>query len=680
MKYQKIKKNLVQSKKNNPEKIPGEKHQKLFLYGSIVLILVATFICFYSSFHARFSNWDDPYYVLNNPLVKNLSGNNLSKMVSEPSVSNYHPLTILSLALDYSRAQSDIKTKKIDPFPFHQTNIFLHLLNVLLVFIFIYLLSNKKWLVAAIVAFLFGMHPMHVESVSWISGRKDLLYTLFFLSSLILYMYYLRRKNSGLYLLSFLVFILSLLSKPAAAPMGLILLLIDYYLNRFNFRFTVPKTWKNIFAKQELKIIAEKIPFLIAGVIIIYITYKVQEKVSVTDFRFFSIPQKFLFSFYGFSMYMFRLLFPLRLSAFYPYPEITAGNALPGIFYLTFVTTLLFMVIPIVYERKSKLGVFGLLFFFIMVMLVLQFITLGKAIMADRYTYLSFIGPFFIIAQGFNQIRESKVKQVLKWKYPIMIAGCIYLISMPVLCYERTRIWTNSETLWSDVMTQYPRLGFVYKNRGLYYQLEVKSTDLALRDFQAADRLQLRDPDLYNCLGCMQAIKGDLANSIISFTNALKLDSAKSVAYKNRAISWFRLKKYTEALSDCNHAILTDAENNEAYSTRGYIYLETGEFQKAIQDYNYLIKLFPDSVDYYVKRAVAKYNITEYNEAAIDFMAGLKLRQNDPNILYNAGVCFYNLKNYEKAFMLIDNARKTGYLVEDNFYDKVRKLGKKQIK
>ncbi|MFZ4572666.1 MAG: hypothetical protein ACOYM0_16200, partial [Bacteroidales bacterium] len=190
---------------------------------SLVLALVATLIVYLPSFSFDYVNNDDPAYVHGNQVIHSLTAGNIKKMFTEQAAVNYHPLTLLSLAIDYARADNVKESGEKDPAPFHQTNILLHLLNVILVFVFIYRLSGNKWTVAFLCAVLFGIHPVHVESVSWISERKDVLYTFFFLLSLLTYLSYTASGNIFLYMGALLLFILSALSKPAAAPMGLIL-------------------------------------------------------------------------------------------------------------------------------------------------------------------------------------------------------------------------------------------------------------------------------------------------------------------------------------------------------------------------------------------------------------------------------------------------------------------------
>ncbi len=211
-------------------------------------ILIVTLLCYISSLHNEFMKyWDDQAYVTNNDLIKNLSFNSITKIFKEDAglYANYHPLTTLSLALNYHEGVSS--------FPYHLTNVLLHLINTFLVFIFIYLLSDKKVFVAGLVSLWFGIHPMHVESVSWISERKDVLYTLFYLLSLIAYWGYIHKNlATKFYVLALLLFACSVLSKAMAVSLPVVLLFMDYWMSR----------------KFSMRLMLEKLPFILFSIIL----------------------------------------------------------------------------------------------------------------------------------------------------------------------------------------------------------------------------------------------------------------------------------------------------------------------------------------------------------------------------------------------------------------------------
>ncbi|MDD5571187.1 MAG: glycosyltransferase family 39 protein, partial [Bacteroidales bacterium] len=222
----------VAAKQFKPQKLPANKKNKDVLFA--ILVLAITFVVFFPSLKCDFTNLDDQYYVLNNPDIKNLSFNNIKILFSNFYVGNYQPMAMLTYAIEY-------KISGLNPFAYHFTNFFLHLLNTLLVFIFIKKLSSNIH-VAAIASVLFGVHPLHVESVAWISERKDVLYAFFYIAGLITYLKYKEKNDVKFYLLTILLFVFSCLSKAMAVPFSIMLLLIDYLqMKKINFRIIVDK-------------------------------------------------------------------------------------------------------------------------------------------------------------------------------------------------------------------------------------------------------------------------------------------------------------------------------------------------------------------------------------------------------------------------------------------------------
>src|SRR6187455_3642814 len=220
------KKNKIKAKgKTNP---PEQKIEKIKTIQSrsfwtwLIPVLVFTGISFLPMLTNGFTNWDDDIYITRNPLIK---GPDWNVIFTQASASNYHPLTMLTLAFNYAISETD-------PFSYHLVNWVLHILNTALVFLFIYKISGRKIFVAAFTSLIFGIHPMHIESVAWVSERKDVLYACFFLLALLQYWSFLETSKRSKILYCFVFFILSLLSKPAAIILPFVLFLLDYWRGR----------------------------------------------------------------------------------------------------------------------------------------------------------------------------------------------------------------------------------------------------------------------------------------------------------------------------------------------------------------------------------------------------------------------------------------------------------------
>ena len=529
----------------------------------ILAILVVTFIAYAPSLqNDLLKTWDDQAYVTQNDLITNLSPAGMVRIFKEDRglYANYHPLTTLSLAFNHA-----ISGKS--PLGYHLTNLFIHLLNTLLVFLFILMLPGKRIFAAALVALLFGIHPMHVESVAWISERKDVLYTLFFLASLISYLYYLQRNNHlKWYLLALVLFVCSMLSKAMAAPLPLVLLLIDYLTGR----------------KWNVRVFVEKIPFFLISIGLGMLAMKIQAEGNATSSGLFSITSRTLHAGYGFVVYIVKILVPTGLSAFYPYPYPLVNSAwlldhTPSILFITLLfSTILWGLIIFLFikpAKKTQTFLFGMLFYAATIGMVLQFIPVGRAIMADRYAYLASIGIFIVIGFLADDLYRQK-----KYRTVVMAAMVLYSGALAVMTFERTKVWKNDETLWTDVMEKYPndnRIMLPIANRANYYYGEKKMPQ-ALQDYLLATSFNPSDDvvlekigriygkemnkmdsalfyftkayeknktnyDVLCDLGIVYGMRGDARNALDYSLQALKINDKDPSLFYNIAISYQNL-------------------------------------------------------------------------------------------------------------------------------------------
>ncbi len=650
------KKKNKEVKESKPAKVVAKKNSnKLLPWICAAAIAVITYFVFSPSMDDGFTNWDDNVYVSYNPLVVNNSVP-LVEIFETPVSANYHPLTVLSFALNYQFG-------KLDPSGYHAVNVFFHILNTILVFLFIFLLTRRNLLMAAIVSLFFGIHPMHVESVTWISERKDVLYVFFFMAGLITYLRYSETKKIGWYIFTFLLFILSCLSKGMAVVFPVILLLIDYLRK----------------VKWERRLIIEKIPFFLLALVFGIIAINTQ-KSAIDVIKNLTIFQRLLFACYGAIIYIVKLFIPFKLSAFYPYPKI---YSIPMIYYLSpFIILGISAALIYFFLKKEKEIVFGLLFYFVSVALVLQFISVGAAIMADRYSYLSYIGLFFIVAYLINKIWQTKNTKWALMKYPIMLIAITGAVTFSYQAYLHTQVWKNSETLWTDVIEKYPNAAMAYYNRGNYYYvnnemdkamsdyttaLQVDSLyrddyynrgilyatynkdDLAIADYTKAIALDSTKADAHTNRGLLYSKGGKNDLAIADYTKAIALDSSNENAYKDRGVLFLNTGKMDLALADFNKIIILDSTNADVYSDIGLIYLNTGKIDLAINYYNTAIALNPNSPIYYYNRGLCYKILNQYKKAADDFTKTLQLNLQNA-VVYNVrGVCYTNLQNYNEA-------------------------------
>ncbi|MFZ4799367.1 MAG: glycosyltransferase family 39 protein, partial [Bacteroidia bacterium] len=533
---------------------------------AVTLIMLLTFAAYFPSLqNGMLKTWDDQAYVTNNSLIKNIDGASILKIFKEDRglYANYHPITTLSLAINYHFS-------KDKPFGYHLTNLFLHILNTLLVFIFIFRLSKNNITIATISSLLFGINPIHVESVAWISERKDVLYAFFYLASIVAYQKFLQKSDWKLYTLSLLLFIFSMLSKAMAASLPVALILIGFFESR----------------KWNLKLFLDKIPYLMIAVALGYYAIQIQadgKAIGSETFPFFS---RILHAGHGFSVYIFKILLPVNLSAFYPYPyPLINGawvtNTIPASFYLTLLSTLALVGFSILwfFSKNKNLSVigFGLLFYAITIALVLQFLPVGRAIMADRYSYIPSIGVFFILGYLVNILLQNRPKRRI---IPILIA--LYSVYLFYLTFQQCKVWKNDETLWSNTISINPndnRIALVYENRALYYQI-MGRPEKALSDFLKVSEWNSKNANTLQLIGKIYGKDlNDLGKSILYFEKAYLLNPNDLSLIQDMVTAYGIKGDYGKSLEYSLLGLKIDDKNAFLLYNAGITYTNIGQLE-----------------------------------------------------------------------------------------------------
>lgn len=647
MKKEKQKSKLPQTHYHKAKPEPKKTNTALLISAFILLlILIITYSSFSPSLQCDFTNWDDPRYVLENPLLKSTQSKNIKEIFKTKEVSlNYHPLTIWSLAIDYQTAKLD------KPEVYHRTNVLLHLANTLLVFVLIYLFSNGRIEVAGFTALFFGIHPMHVESVTWISERKDVLYTFFFLGSLISYVKFSETRKWWFYIFALFAFTLSLLSKAMAVTLPIIMLLFDFLKGR----------------KLEVKLILEKIPFFILSLVFGIVALRIQSQGAIAEFDTFTLFERIMFASYGAIMYLVKMVAPVKLSAFYPYPNLNNNGTIPTEFYIAPFILLLISTLVLWSLKKTKLLFFAFAFYLVSVAMVLQFISVGSAIMADRYTYIAYIGPFFCISLALSQL--DKKPNTIKWTgYAILLVASLVFAKTT---YERTSVWKNSETLWSDVISKYPTVEVAYKNRGNYYGQNGKH-DLALKDYDVYLKMNQTDPNIYVNFGNVMNLKNQNNKALDAYNKALALDPNNFQALMNRGNIQGTLLQYDNAIADYNRVEQLDPGFTQLYFNRGLTYLNAGNATKSLADFNTVLKREPENVAAWLNRGVAFFQLENYKAAHSDFIQATNLQPANGEAWYKASVSAFKMNNLKDAKNYALKAKTLGYKVDNTYLQSLK--------
>lgn len=487
--------------------------QKLIIY--IVLIL-ATSAVYWQVTQYGFVNLDDDDYVRHNRLIR-LGIEGISLAFSTIYAQFWHPLTWVSLIFDYQLHGPNAGG-------YHLTNIILHILSTLLLFWLFNRMTGAIWKSAFVAAF-FAIHPLHVESVAWISERKDVLSAFFWMLTLCLYVYYTEKPAIKRYLLVLFSFFLALMSKPMVVTLPVIMILLDYWpLSRYSIGIESQKG--NLFLWQ----FKEKAPFFVLSAVFSIITIYYQFKPSGESFPLSSRISNALVTFIT---YPINILWPHDLTISYPFRfQIPLWQFLGAI-----LLSVIISIAVIVMAKRLQYLFVGWLWYVITILPIIGIIQNGDYAMADRYTYLPSIGISIMLAWGLpSMIRSEETRK--KILFP---AGIAVLVIMAVLSWKQCGYWKNSIELFNHALR-------VTKNNFL----------------------------AHNDLGLALYEKGKMEKAINHYNEAILIAPRYAYAYNNRGTAYAKLGQYQRALDDFNKAIQMKIDYASAYNNRAMVYFYQG--------------------------------------------------------------------------------------------------------
>ena len=531
----------------------NNKHFKLknisFFFGIVVLSLTI----YLPSLKNGFLNWDDNWYITDNPYISDFSFSGIINMFTHLYHIQYSPLVMVVLSfLKY--------TFGLNPIPFHLTSLIFHIINIWLIFRFIDLLTGKTDL-ALFVATFFAVHTLQVESVAWMSAIKVVISTSFFLLSLIYYVRFNTTERKRNYYLSLLFFILALLSKEQTLILPLVIVTIDYFHDR---------------KLLSRKVILEKIPYVFLSALFLTIamiatyTQGFNSKMPAVN-----ILYQIEIVFYSMFNYLSKFILPVNLSSFYPYPAFINYYMLIIPLLLTFI--ILFALIKKLITRKELIFAIG--FFFINIFLTLQILPVRKIFMADRYMYLPLIGILLIIGFILNRL----IKLNPKYKLHIISIVSVFIVFFTILSFSRTKVWNSSLSLWDNVINTTGKSYFPLLKRGIAYR-EEKNYNAALTDFNEAIKLNANDYNAYENRGFVYLVQNKYDNARDDFRSSIELNPESSYSYCNLGFSFLHLGKYREAMENINKAIEIYPGYADAYKNRGEVYIGMKNYEKACAD------------------------------------------------------------------------------------------------
>jgi protein O-mannosyl-transferase len=578
-------------------------HHKLFTKVNLIfiaLLVVVTVAAMYPCLSAGFVDWEDPANLLENSQLKeSLSWASIGDIFASGVSGSYSPLPVLTFALEKAMFAPQPQQA---PFIFHLTNLWMHLLCTILVFALLLRLGTSA-VAAFLGALLFGVHPMHVESVAWISQRKDVLYGIFYLSALISYVNYIQTTTKKrTWLIASLAFsLLAYFSTGQAVMLPLSLIAIDFLLGR---KWHSP----DLLSREKALWWVASMLFGIAGLLILNRGDFLNAAAPLSDYNY-SLTGRLAMSAYAYGHYLIRCVYPFHLTLYHPYPA-----HVPAIAYA------LLPAIPLsiggflywAVKKKATHLIFGWLFFTVNIVLLLQFIPSGTAFIAERFTYIPYIGLFFVLAKTYDAAREKYPKLTT----PITAGLAVYCLLLAGMSYVQAATWENTPTVCKQNSACYPGSYYGHNQAGIYYFRQ--SFEAGISDDKKLQLLKLAQTNF------IQAYQNDsAAGSPSAFITS---DIAQNVG-----IIYGLLGEKSAAIRYFSVALSLTPDNLETIKNRAYQYFINREPALAAADYTRAIQLEPGNPDLYYLRANSSYAGGELVNAMADLNKAILLGSKDPN-------------------------------------------------
>lgn len=597
--------------------------------GFLLALLLITFVALLPCLSLGFVDWDDPANVLTNPQLAGFEGDWSWKAVAHIFTSstsgNYNPLSIFTFAIEkYLFAPVPGSA----PFIFHFDNLWMHLVSTGVVF-YIFRKLGLSDLAAFVGALFFGIHPMRVESVAWVTERKDVLYGMFYLLALNAYINYINAtdKKKYWYTLTIVFSVFSAFSKIQFVTLPLSMLAVDFLLGR---KWYSPKI-----------MLLEKLPWwflsLAIGFANIYFLNKGKVIGGPAPASHYSFIDKLAVGASTYGNYIIKWIFPAKLSHYHEYPVRMPVWSYAAI---VIVPVLLTMVLVWAWRNKHNYLLFGIAFFTVNVMFMLQIVPAGDAFLAERFTYIAYFGLFFIAARAFQDVL-TRVPQFRSW---LVLAMTAYLGVFGFITFGQAQVWKDSASLYSRYIENFKSSPYGYKQLGVHYIVLATSggdseftraqlLDLALQNFQEADNkdslknrpLKEMTEEIYENLGIAYGLTGQHDQALNYFSREIAVAPESKDAYTNRAFEHANYKEYNEAIRDYNKAIAIDPNNAETIYAQANCYFGLGDMDNALKGVNRAISINNRESRYFIARALVyrKWNDTAQFRKDISYARSL---------------------------------------------------------
>jgi tetratricopeptide (TPR) repeat protein len=589
------------------------------MFTGIVLIFLAVivWIAFGRTLSSDFVGYDDQSYVVRNPIVTNgLTLDGIQWAFTHVHATNWHPLTTISHMLD-------CQLYGLQPWGHHLTNILLHAAASVLLFFALRKLTGDLW-PSLLVAAVFAVHPLHVESVAWVSERKDVLSGVFFMLTLWAYGSYARGNSarSFWYITVLVLFALGLMCKPTLVTVPFVLLLLDYWpLGRTQ----SSASWgRGISRRRWLWLVVEKLPLFVLSAASCVATLLAQKQALDASLKP-PLVERVGNALISYVVYVGQMIWPARLAVLYPYPEgnLKVSHVILALLLLLIISTGFFL-----WRTKYPFLLTGWLWYLGMLVPMIGIIQVGSQVRADRYTYLPQIGLYLLVAwSAMEFFRQSRRSRVI-----LASAGLLIITALITRSYFQTSYWQDTETLWKHAVATTSN-NYIASNNLAQFLFQSGRFDEAIIESQKALKIK---PDLaaaHNNLGAAlvenqrngdgaRRQDGAVDEAIVHYRRALQIKPDFAQAWSNLGTALLLRKQVDEAIANYQKALQIDPNFAEARYSLGNAFLAEGKYSESIATYEIAIRVRPDYFEahYNLGRALAAIGksedaLKEFNEA-----------------------------------------------------------------
>ncbi len=529
-----------------------------------------TWTVFGRTFGYGFVNYDDRVYVAQNPQIQaGLNWQNIVWAFTHVHSNNWHPLTTMSHMLD-------CELFGVRPGWFHLENVVLHSIGVILLFLLLEQITAVasspleisaapetgagRLFASAFVAALFAIHPLRVESVAWISERKDVLSGVFFMLTLLAYFRYTRKQTAGRYVVVAIAFVCGLLSKPMLVTLPIILLLFDYWpLKRFA-------------SSSGARLSLEKIPLFILSVASAAATIIAQSKGGLVPFKTLPLAWRMKNALAAYVIYVWQMIWPTDLTLGYPRPgRLPISQTIAAAALLIAITVCVFIL-----RKRNPYLIVGWLWYLIMLVPVTGLIQVGAQPYADRYTYLPQIGLYAALAWGFLDLLRP-------WPYrgPVLGATAALILSaLGLRAADQVSYWHDSERLWRHALAVTSQNQVAHLGLAGYFA-DQKRFDDAIAEYESAAKISNPNPDVETTLANLLLEHGSIDEAIRYYRRVVRMQPSSALAHYNLAVGLHRVGQLPEAIAHYKEALAIDPKYPDAEYFLGEALLQNGQEDEA---------------------------------------------------------------------------------------------------